>query len=205
MSGLKAGAIDPLGIDIIVISHLHGDHFGGLPFFLVEAEVLSRRAEPLLIVGPPGLGERLERAIDNAFPGANTAGWRFRWQVIELSARTPGEVGFLRITTFPVSHFSGTAPHALRIECGDKVVAYSGDTGWTPVLAEVAKDADLFICEAYHFDKASRYHLDYKSLLSHRNELTCRRIIVTHLGEDMVKRAGDLELEAAADGMTIAV
>src|SRR5207302_8674683 len=51
--------VDPAEIDLILLSHLHGDHYGGLPFFLLDAQILRRRTRPLVIAGPPGLRKRL--------------------------------------------------------------------------------------------------------------------------------------------------
>ena len=47
------------------------------------------------------------------------------------------------------------------------VIAYSGDTEWTDVLLEVARGADLFVCEAYFYDKRVRNHLSYTTLRQH--------------------------------------
>ena len=58
---LKAHGLDHGDIDGIVLSHLHGDHFGALPFLLLDAQFLARRERPLLIAGPPGTRARLER------------------------------------------------------------------------------------------------------------------------------------------------
>ena len=55
---LKALGIDPNGIDGIVLSHLHGDHFGAIPFLLLDAQFLADRDRPLLIAGPPGTPAR---------------------------------------------------------------------------------------------------------------------------------------------------
>src|SRR3546814_8896373 len=52
-SGLKQHHIYNEEIDVIVISHFHGDHYGGLPFFLLEAAAL-RRKTTLTIMSPQG-------------------------------------------------------------------------------------------------------------------------------------------------------
>src|SRR3974390_307635 len=55
---LKRAAVDPASIDAVVVSHLHGDHFGGLPFLLLDGQ-FSRRTRPLTVAGPPGTARRL--------------------------------------------------------------------------------------------------------------------------------------------------
>jgi ribonuclease BN (tRNA processing enzyme) len=83
------------------------------------------------------------------------------------------------------------------------VVAYSGDTDWTESLVDAARRADLFIAEAYTFEKPIRYHLDLKTLLSHRDELGAKRLVLTHLGDDMISRLDQLNCDVAEDGKIV--
>jgi len=94
---------------------------------------------------------------------------------------------------------------ALRVTCGGKVIAYSGDTEWTDALVDAARGADLFICEAYFFEKKIKYHLDYRTLMEHRTRLGCRRLILTHMSHDMIQRVGSLDVEWAEDGKCVVV
>jgi ribonuclease BN (tRNA processing enzyme) len=66
---LQRSAIAPNSIRAVLISHLHGDHFGGLPFLFIDAIFISRRTEPLIIAGPPGIEARFWLAIDAFYPG----------------------------------------------------------------------------------------------------------------------------------------
>ena len=109
------------------------------------------------------------------------------------------------VTAVPVIHASGAPAYGLRVALGGAVVGYSGDTEWTEALLEVADAADLFICEAYSFDKPIRHHLSYATLREHRARLDCRRLIVTHLGADMLARRAELAQEIAEDGLALEV
>ena len=61
-------AIDRNAIDVIFISHFHADHIAGLPFFLLEANYVTKRTRPLTVVGPPGLKTRFPEIMEGGFP-----------------------------------------------------------------------------------------------------------------------------------------
>ena len=94
------------------------------------------------------------------FPGSLAVPRRFSVEFVELAPRASMRVGPAAVTAFPVVHPSGAPPHALRIEYGGHTVAYSGDTEWTESLVEAAREADLFVCEAYTIDRPVKFHLD---------------------------------------------
>jgi ribonuclease BN (tRNA processing enzyme) len=96
-------------------------------------------------------------------------------------------------------------PHGLRVRVGDKIIAYSGDATWSDDLARVAKGADLFICDATFFDRDDPSHISYRTLMSHRDALDCKRIVLTHLGAETLARIGELEIDHAVDGLTLVV
>jgi ribonuclease BN (tRNA processing enzyme) len=83
------------------------------------------------------------------------------------------------------------------------VIAYSGDTEWTDALIEASLNADLFICECNFFDTKAPGHLDYETLRKNRANLSAKRIVLTHMSEEMLSRAGALEFETAYDGAVI--
>ena len=200
---LKAAAIRPDEIATILVSHLHGDHFGGIPFFVLDAQLVSKRTRPLVVVGPPGTATRLEETMEVLFPGSSRVRRRFALEVRELPERERLELGSLAVTGFPVVHFSGAASYAVRVEWGGRVITYSGDTEWTPALIEAAADADLFVCEAYYFDKVMKFHLDYRTLREHRQDFRCGRILLTHMNEDLLRRLDEVEMETAFDGLRL--
>ena len=203
LASMKRWGVNPVSIDAILITHLHGDHFGGLPFFILEAQLVSKRVRPLTMAGPSGLERRIHEAMEVFFPGSSGVRQKFPIEYIELADKTPTSIGPLVVTPYPVVHGSGAPAYALRVACAGKTIAYSGDTEWTDTLVEAAQDADLFICEAYFFDKKAKNHLDYATLMAHHRELACRRLIVTHMSDEMLSRLPHLEVEAAEDGTRI--
>src|SRR5919206_4363778 len=112
---LKRMSLDPNRLDGIMLSHLHGDHFGALPFLLLDAQFDSRRERPLTIVGPVGLRERLTAAQEVFFPGSSKNRWRFPFDVVDLPCGTPYRVAGLELVTFEVIHPSGAPATALRV------------------------------------------------------------------------------------------
>ncbi len=198
---MKRARVDPSSIGSVVISHLHGDHFGGLPFLVLDGQ-FSRREPPLVVAGPPGIRDRVEAAMEVLFPGSSKVPRRFRVDFVEIHAGSATTVGPAVVTAFLADHASGAPAYAYRVEYEGRTVAYSGDTAWTDGLIDAARGADLFVCEAYYPAKAIPYHLDYDTLLAHRAELDCPRIVVTHMSAEMLASPpGDIE--RAHDGMVV--
>lgn len=198
--GMRRDGLDPNTVGLIVLSHLHGDHFGGVPFMVLDGQLVSRRTEPLTVAGPPGTKRRLQEAMELMFPGSADAPRRFAFEVVELEVGRPNRLLGLTITPHEVAHPCGAPPLALRIECGDQVLAYSGDTEWTDTLVAVAREADVFVAEAYYFDRRVKFHLDYATLRANAERLGARRTIVTHMSADMLARLDELHCEYAEDG-----
>jgi ribonuclease BN (tRNA processing enzyme) len=192
--------IDPGAIDAIVVSHLHGDHFAGLPFLLLDAMFMTRRTRPLLIAGPRGISERVHKVCDAMFPGTWDHPKQFALEFLEYEDGHPLAVAGADVTPYPVIHDSGAQAYALRVSCDGCTVAYSGDTAWTDTLIDTARDADIFLCEATTFSKPIPNHLTYRAVVAKRKLLTAKRIVLTHLGPDVLARRKTLTLTAARDG-----
>jgi ribonuclease BN (tRNA processing enzyme) len=201
---LKRAAIDPNDIDTILITHLHGDHFAGIPFLVLDGQ-FSRCSRRLLVAGPPGVAERVAQAMEVLFSGSSRVQRKFETEFLELVGGLTATIGALRVTPYEVVHACGAVPYGLRIELGGFTIGYSGDTEWTDNLIPAAAGTDLFISEAYFYDKPVRFHLDYATLARRRSQLGCRRLIVTHTGPDMLARVAERPVEAAYDGMEVSL
>ncbi len=203
---LKARGLDHGSVDGIILSHLHGDHFGGLPFLLLDAQFLSRRERPLLIAGPPGTRARLYAALEVFFPRSTANKWRFTWEIMEIEIGKPTDMLGLSVTTTEVVHFSGAPSTALRLFDGRKLFAYSGDTEWVDALPSVADRADLFIVECYGYSGPLTGHITWEILKPRLPQLRARRIMLTHMNPTMLARLSEIKsagVETAEDGVVV--
>jgi ribonuclease BN (tRNA processing enzyme) len=204
MVALNRLAIRCNDIGIILISHFHGDHIGGLPFFILEANYVLERQQPLTIVGPPSLKSRYGGVMESAFPGTKSLELSFPLMLQELEIGERCQIGPLQVTAFHVVHDDRAGPClGFRIEAEGKVIAFSGDTEWTDTLIDVGRDADLFICESYTRDKPIKSHMALSVLERHLDQIRPKRLVLTHLGDDMLAHLGEIKIETAADGMII--
>lgn len=205
LPALKRLGIARDDIDLILITHFHGDHFGGLPFLLLDAQ-FTRRSRPLIIAGPEGIEMRLTQVMEALFENSSRTKQWFDLSVIALKPGETRAFGAVNVTPFPVVHGESGGPFlAYRVEAEGRVIAYSADTEWTETLIPAARDADLFIAEAYYYDKVVKNHLSLKTLESHLAEIKPKRLILTHMSDDMLERLETLDYTAASDGMIVEV
>jgi len=190
-------------IDLILITHFHGDHFGGLPFFLLDAQ-FTRRTRPLVIAGPPGIEMRLKNLMEALFEHSSKTQQRFELSVVPLAPEETKTLGAVKVTPFSVVHGESGGPFlAYRVEAEGRVIAYSADTEWTETLIPAARGADLFIAEAYYYEKIVKNHLSLATLETHLGEINAKKLILTHMSDDMLGRLDSLPHFAANDGMIV--
>jgi ribonuclease BN (tRNA processing enzyme) len=202
---MRQFGVDPNGVETIFISHLHGDHFGGLPFFILDAQFYSRRTAPLRLVGPPGFALRLRQAMEAFFPGSADAARRFETEIVEIAPGETAAFGAVTLTAFQVQHECAAPPLALRFACEGKVLAYSGDTVWTDALIEAGRGADLFIVEALSYTRPIPQHMDYPAYRANAARIGAKRTVLTHMGPDMLAHQSEADEEKAEDGLIVDV
>jgi len=201
---LKKAGIDRGAIDAILLTHFHADHFGGIPFFILDQQLNVKRTRPLLIAGPPGLRDWYARAMALAFPGERTLAFELDLREVDIGVAQP--LAGMQVTPIHVKHDDRAGPClAYRIESEAKTLCYSGDTEWTDALIDAARGADLFICECYMYEKLRKSHMTLTVLRQHLPAIGAKRVILTHLSEDMLAHLADVELECAVDGLVVEV
>lgn len=200
---LAAQGIDHTTIDAVVLTHLHGDHCGGIPFFLMDSMLAAKRERPLTIIGPRETEARLAGVAEALFPGMHVMVPKFELAYVEPDIMTPTQIGPLNVTAFPAAHTGATNPTSVRVEVAGKIVSYTGDSSWTKHMPALAEDADLFVCECYSHSKPVRSHLNYPEIQEHRSELRAKRMVLTHFGREMLAMRHEIPEETAFDGKIV--
>lgn len=206
--GLNRLKLDPNAIATIFISHLHGDHFAGLVWWLIHAQHVGRRTGPLSVIGPPGLAGRFVNAAEALFPGSSNLPRRYELNFVELLGEAPLEVDGIRVTAFAVNHPSGAPSYALRFELDGKVIAFSGDSEWVENLVPAGRNADLYIMECYHFDGAPRFHMSWSKITAELDRIGAKRVMLTHMADAMLARRDDISdhrVVLAHDGLSLEI
>lgn len=201
---LQQQGFDLNSIETVLVTHLHADHFGGIPFLVLDGQ-FRRRTRDLTVVGPPGTERRLAEAMEVCFPGSTSVRRRFSLRVLEHAERTPLVTDRFTAVPFQVRHSAGAPAYAIRVEdaATPARIAYSGDTEWTDALVEVAEGTGLFLCEGYAPGPV-RWHLDLATLQEQRGRLATQRLVLTHLSPAALE--ADLNgWDIAHDGLTMTV
>lgn len=203
LAGLKQLEIDPGEIDAIVITHFHGDHVGGIPFLLLDYLFETQRDRPLEIVGPPGIEEWVD-LLARAFAYESIRECGFGVSYREYSCGETLRTAGFAITPLPAYHTPSTSPHMIRVRAGGRTIVFTGDTGWSDDLPDQVGDADLFISECQFLENEHfAFHMSHAKLAAVRDRLRAARVVLTHLGAEVLESLDRVEFETAYDGLKI--
>jgi ribonuclease BN (tRNA processing enzyme) len=201
--GLQQAGLKTNDVDAVFVSHLHGDHFAGLPFLFLAWLYESPRDRPVTIVGPPGTEQRVEELYRAMYRDLAGRPMPFEVRFVEVEPGKRRTFGPIELLPFRVPHQETDVSLGFRVAVDGSTITYSGDTGWTEELVVQSQGADLFICECCFYETRVDFHLDYPRLLENHHRFGCRRLVLTHIGREVHAHRADLTLEIAHDGMTV--
>jgi len=201
---LKRDGHDPGAIDFVLLSHLHGDHFGGVPFLLMEYLYEQPRTRSLAVYGPPGTERRLHTLFTALYEHSARQPLPFGLDVIEVPPGVAFTVRGVQVLPFAVPHAAELVCLGFRVEVDGRCILYSGDSGWTEDFVTHTRGVDVFLCECSTYEpRMPDFHLSYREIAARARDLGCRRLVLTHLGGESLAHLNDITLECARDGMTI--
>jgi ribonuclease BN (tRNA processing enzyme) len=193
--------VRPNEVDAIVVSHLHADHCIDLTAYIVALRYGRdgyRSAGPegrIPLIGVPGTRDRLEAAHD---PLARKLSLH---EIFAFSKPAAGELGPFRMSYAPMNH--PTPTNAVRVECGDRSLVYSADTGESAELVTLAQGADLLLCEASvaaDEELVPGLHMTGRMAGEHADKAGVDRLVVTHVPPWNSAQAAADEAAAAFHG-----
>jgi len=203
LQALKRLGSDPGALDFVLLSHHHGDHFGGVPFLFMEFRYQQHRTRPFTVYGPAGTERRVQNLFAALYEQNASESLPFPVRYEELRPGVERAVGDVRVRPFAVPHVQELVTLGFRVEVGGRAIVYSGDSAWTEEFVTQTRGADLFLCECSTYETRLAIHVSYPEIAARAADLGCRRLVITHLGDEPLRRLGELTLECARDGMTL--
>jgi ribonuclease BN (tRNA processing enzyme) len=206
LGSMKRAGLRPGDIDVVLISHLHGDHYGGIPFLMLEYLWETRLDHKVVIAGPKNLEPRCWRLMNTLFPGFDLARIKRKIKFVELAPGKTAKIGKLKIASIRSPHTAPDISLSFRIEAAERTIAFSGDTGWNDELVNLVDGADLFICECTYYESSHlKFHLNYPDIAANRDRFKVGRMVLTHIGREVLNHKDEVEVEMAFDGMRIEI
>jgi ribonuclease BN (tRNA processing enzyme) len=200
---MKQARINVNDLDAILVSHLHGDHFAGVPFLFLTWFYESARRRPVTIAGPPGTQQRVQALYSALYRDLAARPLPFEVDFVELEPSVRERVGGVDLLPFRVPHQETEVSLGFRVSVEGKAILYSGDTGWTEDLVVQSQGTDLFICECCFFETRVDFHLDYPRIAENHHRFGCRRLVLTHIGREVLARRDEVKIEMARDGLVV--
>jgi ribonuclease BN (tRNA processing enzyme) len=202
---MKRAGLDPGRLEVIFLSHLHGDHFAGIPFFFIEYLYNHPRRKPLDIAGPPGTEQSVRELFDVMY---GRGGEPRELPPTSFHALAPARglsLQGIQVFPFAVPHQARGISLGLLLSYQGKRILFSGDSAWSDEFITHCQGVDLFLCECSHYDEDTSNHMSYKTLREHLPRLQCKRLLLTHAGDQMLARSHELPITIAADGMVVEI
>ena len=191
-------------LECIYLTHVHGDHFGGIPVLLLELNFGLQRTKPLCIAGPVGTEQRVRQLCEIMYQGMFKLLNSFDVQFIEWPLESSAIVCGRPLKSISANHDPTAAPTSIRIGEQQKSITFSGDTGWNEKLVELSANSRALVLECSYAHHSFAGHLSLDEITSQRNRFNVDRLILTHFSElsrsAAVAHQASFRLEVADDG-----
>ena len=175
-------------LEILWISHFHGDHFLGTPLLLLWFLEMNR-TEPLSIIGPPGVKDKIELALELAYPNLlSRLGYSLSFHEV-----IPEEHIHISDSTWKTAYNEHSQPClSLRLEIQGKSIFYSGDGRPTSMTQSLARGCDIIIHEAYGFENSIPGHGSINACLDFTCDSGAKRLALVHMQRDVRTHSEDI-------------
>ncbi len=205
MRALRSMGMGSEDLDGVLLTHLHGDHFGGLHLLFIDARYRVARKRPLVVAGPPGTRSTVRKWIEIGWGLAGRRRPPFRIEYVEYRPGSTLTILGRKVTVFPARH--QRAPEiatSLRVSTDGRVLAFTGDTEWCETIVPLCEGADLFVCECTGATPTPK-HLSWEELEPRLPDLRARRIVLSHLSDEARARVrpDDRRVRLAEDGLVV--
>ncbi|MGL1861123.1 MAG: ribonuclease Z [Pseudodesulfovibrio sp.] len=176
-SSFWAVAERPLELDMLYISHFHGDHYFGIPALLGRS-IEEGRSKPLTIMGQSGVAGKIRQLMDMAYPNSLKKA-QFALNFIECQPETPATVDRMQfrfaVNDHPMPCLS------IRIESEGKSIFYSGDGKPTKETQALAQGCDLIIHESFFLEPTKPGHGTVDSSIEFAREAQAAHLALVHV------------------------
>ncbi len=213
MSALRT-AMDYAALDAVVVTHMHADHFlDVIPLRYGLTYGPSLRSAPLPLWLPAG-GHAVLQRVCEGFAREGRSDFLAVFDIREYDESTPVTVGEIGLRFARVRHYIDA--FAVRVESGGATLTYSGDSAPCDELVHIARDVDLFLCEAAlgtGEEDAPRGHLSAREAGEIASAAGARALALTHYPAEsqaeqmrtLASGAFDGEVTIVDDGFEVAL
>ena len=192
---MREQGVDCQKLDVILITHFHGDHYFDIPFLIMELGLRKERNHPLKIFGPQGLESRLKELHAYAFPNWDRVVANAKVEFNELAGdwlTVKTRNGRYRILAKEVEHESMNA-YGFVIRQDDQAIGYTGDTRICKSVEEIIELSDLVVLDvSFLNDKPAHMGLESASQIVARPSNIDKTFLATHM-TDAVRLAPDID------------
>ncbi len=187
-------------VDLVLLTHFHGDHYFDFPFFFLEQGLRHERDKELVILGPPGLETRLKRLHDLAYGNWDKVTRRSKVRFVEYCDGTKYQFEEYEIGVYEVDHAEEEA-YGFTITKNGKTIGYTGDSKLCDAVFQIAESADLVVTDAsFVTARGGHMGLDSAEKIFERIKGRNKQLVGNHMTDDSRNAEISFNMYRPADG-----